>query len=168
MKPLADSAVAQLVITTVYQTIHSLLPLLRSRGELYSGVIRLAAQWSNQAIIGRSGGEDYWQLRSSLIASSYIVSSYRRLVSLRSNRVQKEKIDFLLGLSENLCTEDPQLDLTVLETVLEARLEHHHPGQESPASPSLESCEIIAHNVLQRPENKLAFMALHRSAQKIF
>ena len=77
--------------------------------------------------------------------------------------MQKEKIDFLLGLSESLCTEDPQLDLSVLEAGLEARLEQHRePSQESPASPSLESCELIAHSILQSPENKVAFMALHR------
>ena len=65
VRPLAGSAVVQLVVTTVYQTITSLLPLLRT------------------------------------------------------HRVQKEKIDFLLGLSESLCTEDPELDLTVLDSRLE-------------------------------------------------
>ena len=52
----------------------------------------------------------------------------------------------------------------MLEARLEARLEQHQTGQECPASPSLESCEMIAHNILQRPENRVAFMALHRSA----
>ena len=109
LRPLANSVVAQVVVTTVYQTIHSLLPLLRN------------------------------------------------------HRVQKEKIDFLVGLSESLCTEDHQLELAGLEARLEARLDPlQQTGQESPPTPSLETCDLIAHNILQTQENRLAFTALHR------
>ena len=75
-------------------------------------------------------------------------------------------MDFLLALCESLCSEE--LDLEVIEASLVARLDAKQleslpgtvegPGKEE----GTERFEIIAYNVLQREERKIAFMALHR------
>lgn len=78
-------------------------------------------------------------------------------------------MDFLLALCESLCSEDS--DLEVLEAALVVRLDlkqlkdleclprtMEDPGQEK----GTEKFEIIAYNILQQQQNKIAFMALHR------
>jgi len=115
VRPLANSAVLQLLVTTVYQSIQSVIPIFRN------------------------------------------------------HRVQKEKVDFLLALCESLCSEDS--DLEVLEAALVVRLDlkqlkdleclpgtMEDPGKEE----GTEKFEIIAYNLLQQQQNKIAFMALHR------
>merc|ERR1719483_566988 len=91
---------------------------------------------------------------------------------LKQNRIQKEKVDFLLAFCESLCNDDGTVDLSVLENTLEDRMEVQ--GSESENSFYLTSSEkttnetlmekfdVVAYSILQDENAKIPFMALHR------
>ena len=118
-------------------------------------------------------------LASSPVCQLLVTTVYQALISLvpvlKQFRIQKEKIDFIIAVSESLCSTTDNIDLTVLDKAVDSGLDirsladiesvsrNMQTNNTEPQSEIMEKYEVAAFNVLNSTdENKISLMALYR------